>query len=73
MKIKALKIINLILMCLILLVVIGLIGYNSTELDSWFKLHRIAGILFLFSGFLHLALNWTWVRATYSRRKSRKK
>ncbi len=73
MKIKALKILNPILLILVLLVVIGLIGYNSTELDSWFKLHRIAGILFLSCGFLHLAFNWGWVRATYSKRKSPKK
>lgn len=72
MKTKALKILNPILLLLALLVLIGLIGYLITELDPWYKLHLISGILFLAGGLLHLIFNWGWVRATYLKRKSTK-
>ena len=72
MKTKALKILNPILLLLLLLVLIGLSGYLITELDPWYKLHFISGILFLAGGLLHLILNWGWVRATYLRKSAKK-
>lgn len=73
MKTKALKILNPILLLLVLLVLTGLIGYLITELDPWYKLHEISGILLLAGGLLHLILNWGWVRATYLKKRTSRK
>ncbi len=69
MKPQTLRILNPILLLLVLLVVTGLAGYKTTELDLWRELHEISGILFLIGGFLHLILNWGWVRASYLKKK----
>jgi protein-S-isoprenylcysteine O-methyltransferase Ste14 len=72
MKNKSLKFLNPILFVLLLLIVIGLIGYKATDLDAWGKVHEICGIMFFILGIVHIYLNWNWVKANLIKKKNHK-
>lgn len=69
MNIKILKVLNPILLLTVVFTMVGLVGYNITELEHWRTLHFISGSLFFLAAILHLILNWGWVKASYLKRK----
>ena len=66
---KILKILNPILLLTVIFTLVGVVGYNITELEPWRQLHFISGALFFLAAILHLILNWGWVKASYLKRK----
>lgn len=66
-KIKALKIVNLVLLLLFLLqAATGLLMLAGV--GEAFLAHVPAGVLLVLAGAAHLALNWGWVRTQYFKR-----
>ena len=68
-KIKALKVVNIVLLVFIANQWIGATVYPkiSPGLFEWG--HERAGILLVVIAAVHLILNWNWVKANYFRKK----
>ncbi len=64
-KVKALKIINPLL--LIVFISQALTGIGQTYIDAGLLtiVHRVGGILLLIFAITHLSLNWGWVKANF--------
>ncbi len=70
MKVKALKIINPILLVLFLMTLISMLFYTlGSESYAMWHIHRWSGIVFFILGLIHLLFNWGWVRANFLKKK----
>ncbi|MCX5868333.1 MAG: hypothetical protein NT009_12820 [Proteobacteria bacterium] len=68
-KLKALKIINLLLLIVFFIQASTGMGHNFID-GEWFAvIHRTGGILLLIFAVSHLILNWGWVKANFLKAK----
>jgi len=67
-KNRALKILNPVLAALLVLQAASGFLYAALDLDFFEGLHIVNGLLLLGAAGLHLALNWSWVKAAYGRK-----
>lgn len=64
-KVKALKIVNLLLFLAFISQASTGIGQAYIDADLLTVIHRIGGILLLILALTHLSLNWGWVKQNY--------
>lgn len=68
MKTKVLKTLNPILAVLILTQAMSVILHDFLPGDVFKIIHKSCGVGLIIGIFLHLALNWNWVKANYLKR-----
>ncbi len=66
----ALKILNPVLGLLVLSQAASGLGHGALSHDVFEVVHEGGGVLLVLAAAAHLALNWNWVRASYSARTS---
>ena len=68
-KVKALKIVNLLLLITFIFQALTGIGQAYIDGDLLAIIHKVGGILLLIFAITHLSLNWGWVKANYIKAK----
>jgi hypothetical protein len=70
-KIKLLKIVNIVLGISFLLQAISVVFMILEKAPGWlYKLHALNGMVFIVLIFVHIGLNWAWIRANFMKKKA---
>jgi len=64
-KVKALKVVNIILFIAILWVATTGIGHDFIDHELFEKIHPAGGGLLILMVIIHVILNWGWIKASY--------
>ncbi|MDD5223009.1 MAG: DUF4405 domain-containing protein [bacterium] len=64
-KVKALKIVNLLLFLAFIFQALTGIGQIIIDADLLPLIHKLGGVLLLIFAVIHLILNWGWVKANF--------
>ncbi|MDD5260208.1 MAG: DUF4405 domain-containing protein [bacterium] len=69
-KIKLLKFVNFVLGISFLVQAISVVFMVLEKAPGWlYKLHALNGMVFIVLVFVHIALNWAWIRANFLKKK----
>ena len=75
-KIKALKVVNIFMVLAFLVTALSLVFYkmipSAIQGDEFLgEIHELAGTIFIIVGFIHLILNYGWIKSMYFKKKKK--